>query len=283
MHYYAMDLESFVFSGARKYAGLSSMERKNIDNGTVVRHVETLLEMLRKHKTRLTFFIVAEIYEWYPELVDQISREGHEIGYHTHHHTYLVKPGALAGDIALSKEFLRKYGVRGFQAPAIILNREDYTTLAVNGITYSSSVYSSLDPYEIDGVLEIPVSTHRISKQDITVRYPARMTLGMFSREIPFGSSLLLKVLGWRRISSYITELEKRGKSANLFIHNWQLFSEPRAARLDRIRDNLRNPLTIPYSFNVLDEFVSLLKEHHFGCMGEALRQFKPSTTAQVL
>jgi len=47
MHYYAIDLESFVFSGAWKYARLTGEERKRADNGTLVRHVEQLLELLR--------------------------------------------------------------------------------------------------------------------------------------------------------------------------------------------------------------------------------------------
>lgn len=271
MHYYAIDLESFVFSGAAKYARLTKQERKRIDGGTVVRHTEQLLEVLSRHNTRLSFFIVGEINDWYPDLVESISREGHEICYHTQNHLYLQEPGMLRGELEQSKDFLSKYKVKGFQAPAIIFHREDYRLLAASGIAYSASVYSALPPYNVDGVLEIPVSTRPRGGRQIPVEYPARMSFHMLARELPFGSSLLLKVLGWRRISAFISDLEREGRSANLFIHNWQLFQEPPAARRDRLLGNIRNPLAIPYSFRVLEEFESLLKEHQFGRMDAEL------------
>lgn len=271
VHYYAVDLESFVFSGAPKYARLSSADRKRIDAGTVVRHTELLLELLRRHRTRLSFFIVGEIYDWYPDLVETICREGHEICYHTHNHTYLNKPGVISVELEQSRQFLSRYNVKGFQAPAIIFHKEDYKLLAGSGMKYSASVYSASMPYTIDGILEVPVSTRPRRPGQIPIEYPARMSLRMLSRELPFGSSFLLKVIGWRKISSYIGEIEKAGRSANLFIHNWQLFDEPAAASRDRFLENLRNPLSIPYSFKVREEFEALLDEHPFGRMDEAL------------
>ena len=273
MHYYAIDLESFVFSGAQKYTRLCSEERKRIDGGTVVRHTEQVLELLRSHRTKLSFFIVGEINDWYPDLVDSISREGHEICYHTHNHTYLREPGIIASELEQSRDFLARYRIKGFQAPAIIFHKEDYKFLAKSGFQYSASVYSSAEPYKMDGVLEIPVSTSPRKPGIIPVDYPARMSLGMLTREVPFGSSFLLKCMGWRKISSYIKQCETSGRSANLFIHNWQLFKEPAAARRDRFMENLRNPISIPYSFNVLEEFQCLLKEHQFGRMDEALKR----------
>lgn len=272
MHYYAIDLESFVFSGAHKYSSISSQERKLIDGGTVVRHTEQMLELLRRNRTTLSFFIVGEINEWYPDLVASISKEGHEICYHTHNHSYLREPGILARELDQSRDFLARYKIKGFQAPAIIFRKEDYGLLAQSGIQYSASVYSASAPYRIDGVLEIPVSTRPRTTGIIPIDYPAQMSLRMLTREVPFGSSFLLKLLGWRKISSYIKECEESGRSANLFIHNWQLFKEPAAARRDRLMENIRNPFAIPYSFNVIEEFQCLLKEHQFGRLDAALK-----------
>jgi len=93
----------------------------------------------------------------------------------------------------------------------------------------------------------------------------------MLVSEFPFGSGLFLKLLGWRLVSRFISSFERQGRSANLFVHNWQLFEEPREARRDRLHENLRNPLSIPYSFNVLKEFKRLLKAHEFGRMDGVL------------
>jgi peptidoglycan/xylan/chitin deacetylase (PgdA/CDA1 family) len=275
MHAYAIDLESFVFSGAPAYAGLSVEERKARDAGAIVDHVERLLALLREHDTSLTFFVIGEIYEWYPELIHKIRDAGHEIGWHTHTHAYLERPGLLEQELEKSASFIEEFAIRGFQAPAIVMQRDDYHLLKEAGFTYSSSVYSSRKAFEVDGILEIPVSARCRKGEGMDIAYPASMSMGRVLRELPFGSSLFLKPLGWKRISKYIREYEQQGRSANLFMHNWQLFEEPAQARSDRRRECFRNPLAIPYNFKVLNAFTQLLKTHRFGRMDQLVVQEK--------
>lgn len=273
MHTYAIDLESFVFSGAAKYTRLSANERKALDAGSIVEHVDKLLALLREHSTHLTFFVLGEIYDWYPELVRKIASEGHEIGWHTHSHVYLRKPGLLEAELEQSESFIREFQIKGFQAPAIVMQHEAYRLLNDAGFTYSSSAYSSKPPFDVDGIREIPVSARCKKGNGMDIAYPGGMSVSRVFKELPFGSSLFLKPLGWRRISRYIREMEAQGRSANLFMHNWQLFEEPVDARRDRRQACFKNPLSIPYSFKVLNEFTQLLKEHDFGRMIDHVAQ----------
>src|SRR3989338_8241478 len=55
----------------------------------ISRQLDFLLNTLRAHKTKATFFILGMLAEKYPELVKRISAEGHEIASHGYCHLNL--------------------------------------------------------------------------------------------------------------------------------------------------------------------------------------------------
>ena len=58
-------------------------------NPTVINGIDKILELLRKNETLATFFLVGELLLVKPELQDKILDGGHEIAFHTMHHTRL--------------------------------------------------------------------------------------------------------------------------------------------------------------------------------------------------
>ena len=71
--------------------------KKNIKNEkhnpTVINGIDKILELLRKHDTLATFFVVGELLEIKPEIFDKIIENGHEIGFHTMYHDRLDSSG----------------------------------------------------------------------------------------------------------------------------------------------------------------------------------------------
>ena len=66
---------------------------KKTDNElSVVNGIDKILELLRKNDTYSTFFMVGELLEKKPELMDKILDGGHEIGFHTMTHSRLDSP-----------------------------------------------------------------------------------------------------------------------------------------------------------------------------------------------
>jgi peptidoglycan/xylan/chitin deacetylase (PgdA/CDA1 family) len=55
------------------------------------RGVYRILEILRRHDIRATFPITGLTAEWYPEVVDAISADGHEVGVHGYRHVPLFR------------------------------------------------------------------------------------------------------------------------------------------------------------------------------------------------
>ena len=52
----------------------------------VIEGIDKILDLLRKKDTKATFFVVGELLEFKPELLDLILDNEHEIGFHTMKH-----------------------------------------------------------------------------------------------------------------------------------------------------------------------------------------------------
>ena len=115
----------------------------------VINGFEKILELLRKTDTLATFFVVGELLEFRPEIVDKIIENGHEIGFHTMHHTRLDSPGFKENFDAEIKKFseLTNGHSKGFRAPTFSLNKKSswvVDMLANNDYLYAlpSAVHS---------------------------------------------------------------------------------------------------------------------------------------------
>jgi polysaccharide deacetylase family protein (PEP-CTERM system associated) len=112
--------------------------------------VEELLLLMKRKGAYATFFVLGEIAEKHPEMVEEIARQGHEVGSHGYDHTNLYQ---LTPDDFLTRErkvieILRSIvGTRpiGFRAPSFSIGRETSWIFEVLekdlGYRYSSSVF----------------------------------------------------------------------------------------------------------------------------------------------
>ena len=61
------------------------------DDGPDIRYTPLLLDGLKERNVRVSFFLLGEKVEQYPELVERMQKEGHLVGNHTYHHVQLNK------------------------------------------------------------------------------------------------------------------------------------------------------------------------------------------------
>lgn len=273
-HYYAIDLESWVYPDLKEFHNLTQEERKKLDGGYIVDSTYRLLELLEKRNTKLTFFIIGELYDWYPQLIRSIKKAGHEIAYHTHTHVLLKNKQIIEKQLELSKNFLKEFKPKGFQAPVIYFPRNGYEIIKKAGFLYSSSVYhSDIARQKVDGIMEIPVSTFRFrGKKKENLTWPRPMNLSHMIEEIPFGSSYFTSIIGSWGMSHFLNTYEKINKSAVLFIHNWQIFS-PKNANYPNLGFLFRHPLYLPYTRNAKKEFEEVLNNFSFGKLEDYFRE----------
>ena len=74
------------------------------DDGPSGRFTRRLLEGLRQRDVQVTFLLCGYRMELYPELVEKILAEGHEIGLHGYSH----KPMEFMGPVELREELERR-------------------------------------------------------------------------------------------------------------------------------------------------------------------------------
>ncbi len=270
-HYIAIDLESWVYPELPKFKQLNSDDRKSLDAGYIVDSTRRLLALLDNFDTKLTFFVIAELYEWYPDLIEEIYSAGHEIGYHTHTHTHICTGEVLKDEIAKSATFIRRFNPKGFQAPKVIFPKDGYQILSDSGFEYSSSVYfHDSTPLCFDGIKEIPVSTFRFlkckSEQGLTL--PRKMGLSLLKSELPFGSSYFMAILDKQGMDYFIRKYEDMNSAVVMFIHNWQIFP-PQQSSFPSASYLILHPHYLPYTKNIKGVFTHLLGNYSFGKLSE--------------
>lgn len=264
----SIDVESwihFYIDALKKDRNYTSLERKELDNGYIYNAIKNLLDLLDKHSNKATFFVVAEIYDWYPEVIQEIAERGHEIGYHTHTHTIIRTRRLLEDQINQSKNFINKFRPRGFRAPQIFITKDALKCLKERDFVYSSSTYDDCGVKTIEGIDEIPVSVFSFrknkGKNDVL---PKNLTFKLLSKKIPFGSGLFISLFG-SRAYYFIDYLNKQNLPAVLFIHPWQLYKHEKIkGRRFLFKLLSRNPLCLPYMRNILNIFENLMKKYKF-------------------
>ncbi|NGN41669.1 polysaccharide deacetylase [Mesorhizobium sp. CGMCC 1.15528] len=121
-----------------------------------------LLDLFARYRVKASFYVPAFAVEANPEILPAILEGGHEIGLHGYFHEIVseVSDDEFTGALEASMElFVRQTGARpvGFRSPAWEMTPHMLREVKRLGLAYDSSLSGFDHPYEIDGVLEIPV------------------------------------------------------------------------------------------------------------------------------
>ena len=205
-------------------------------NPSVINGIDKILDLLRKHETFATFFVVGELLEIQPEIFDKIIENDHEIGFHTMHHDRLDSPGFKEKFPDEIKKFaeLTNHKSRGFRAPTFSLNNNSswaIDILAENDYMYDSSVVpAKTSMYGLPGAQESPykISSKNIEQHNsdgIVTEFPLLVTKFM-GKKIPAGGGFYLRTLPTKIIKNAIKNYQKQEIPATFYIHSWELTPE---------------------------------------------------------
>tara|TARA_Y100001936_G_scaffold57443_1_gene56506 strand:+ start:1417 stop:2250 length:834 start_codon:yes stop_codon:yes gene_type:complete len=198
--------------------------------------LDKIIELLRKNDTQATFFVVGELIEKNPEIVDKILENDHEIGFHTMYHDRIDSIGykeKFSEEIKRFAELTNKKS-KGFRAPTFSLNSDSswiIEKLVENGYLYDSSVVpAKLDLYGIPDAEHKPyrISTKSLennSEDGKLLEFPLLVTK-FLGKKIPAGGGFFLRTLPNRIIKNAIKNYEKQGIPSTFYIHSWELTPE---------------------------------------------------------
>jgi hypothetical protein len=248
------------FALVRRFDKLSQPdERRDLDGGFTAWAIDPILEKLGDAK--VSFYLVGEIFDWYPEVAQKIAALGHELGFHCQIHRPLVTVDDIAKDIELSKGWRNQYNVRGYRAPMVRTIEDVYPLLEDANFSYSSSIYGRAGQIIKKGeIWEMPVSTYRIfGRADSPIQAPRHLTMKLLlGGELPYGSSFTIGLL-----SKYVLRILERelslGQSPVIILHPYEIVrSKNWPGRIGF--DLLTHPLLLPFTFDKSGFLTDLLR-----------------------
>ena len=198
-----------------------------------------ILQLLKAYNVSATFFIVGELVEKHPEIVEEINEKGHEVAFHGYYHKPLWKLNADAFELEVKKfNSLIREKCLGFRAPSFSLNNE--TKWAIEVLENAHYIYdSSIFPAKtfLYGVQKAPMKPYKLCHEDVTKEdesgklweFPL-LVYPIMGLRIPAAGGFYLRLFPARLIEKAVKKMNKRGVPAVIYIHNWEL--DPKTPRL---------------------------------------------------
>jgi len=194
-------------------------------------NIPKILNILKEHEVKATFFIVGEIAKKYPEIINIILEEGHEVAFHswTHEPLWRTTPEKFRAEL---KMFLKIYPkCIGFRAPSFSLSNKTRWALKIlyeEGFKYDSSIFPTWTP--LYGTYRAPTYPYFPSMANITEKdYNSSMIefpLSVYSLlgiKIPIAGGFWLRLWSLDLIKEGIRKINEKGFPAVIYIHNWEL------------------------------------------------------------
>ena len=193
----------------------------------VERNTLRLLDVFRKHRVEATFFVLGWVAERFPELVQEIERQGHEVASHGHSHRLLTRmtPEEFRSDLQRSLEVLNKIArqeVLGFRAPSFSLTRQTLWAVDIlkdSGIRYDSSVFpvafhpdygmpdAALEPYELlKDLTELPMGVAEV-----------------MGRRVPCSGGGYFRLYPYALTRYLMRRCNAQGRPVIFYLHPWEI------------------------------------------------------------
>lgn len=245
----------------------------------IERNVQKILQLLNDRHIKATFFTLGWIAKRYPQLVQDIVQDGHELASHGYGHSRVSDqtPVDFYEDIWRAKRLLEDVSgqqVIGYRAPSFSIGAANlwaFEKLLKAGYRYSSSVYpirhdhygmANAPRFSFDtggGFIEFPLSTFRL-----------------FSQNIPSSGGGYFRLLPYAFSRWMLRQVNAENNTPGIFyFHPWEIdVGQPRIKGIDqktkfrhyinisRMEGRLKNLLT-DFSWGRLDHVFQHKLLHH--------------------
>jgi peptidoglycan/xylan/chitin deacetylase (PgdA/CDA1 family) len=184
----------------------SDCYESNRPAGEIVEPTRWILNCLKETNTKVTFNILGEVAQWYPELVRQIAQEGHEIACHGMHHRDLTLTSRrqFSQELAQARQLLEELSGRrvvGFRAPNLVVTDWLPGLLIEQGFTWDSSVCPAGNFGKFKGHSHAPTQPYWVSPNSLFRRGGGSLVeipVSVFPiLKLPGGTSISTRILGW--------------------------------------------------------------------------------------
>lgn len=275
----SFDVENW-FSGKDIFQRFLPKDKKS----QLGKSIPPILELLNKHDTRATFFVLGESAEKEPEIIKRICKEGHEIASHGYRHVSLSKlgPKEFEKDIKKSVNLIKKITGKkpiGFRAPMFSLDNNTKWALSIlerYGFKYDSSIFPFKSKYY--GMDCTPEKPYRISFKDLRkkdpssgiVEYPIKIEK-IFGIPFIITGGFYLRLYPVFFIKNRITKFNKNDQKVIVYLHPWETYNGTPKVKMDFFSEFV----TYYNIKKALDKLENLLKSFEFYSFNMDLKEVK--------
>ena len=198
---------------------------------------EKVLDLFNQMSIRATIFIVGDVAQKHPEIIEKAVKDGHEIGLHSHKHIplELLNPDEFERELTAAKTLLQGISgqkIDGFRAPTMSLTHKTRWAIPILqrvGFNYSSSVLPAKNPlYGWDGL-----PRHPFRWLDSVIEFPCPVT-NILGFTIPY-----LGGAYFRLFPSVVRKMGVRRSSSEealwTYCHPWEFDPEEKYYQLENV------------------------------------------------
>ena len=185
---------------------------------------DRLLKLFLKYKVKATFFVLGKVIEDYPQIINELISEGHEIGCHSYSHTELfyLDPELFDKEIRQCVDLLKPFGKMypGFRAPYFSIDKRSWWALDVlkkNNFLYDASIYPG--DSKRTGIIGYRNYIHRLEETGL---WEAPVTtFKLFNLDFGLGGAYF-RILPYKLFSAKLKTINKE-RPGIFYIHPWEL------------------------------------------------------------
>jgi len=247
----AIDLENILCVDVEEWYHPEYVKRKVPKNKEerIIQSLEITFQLLSQYDVNATFFIVGELIEKHPEMIEMISEKGYEVAFHGYYHDPLWTLNADEFRRQVMKFNSEVHSIigkecLGFRAPSYSLDNRTLWALDIleeAGYFYDSSVFPSKTP--LYGVPSAPLIPYHPSSTNIVeqdggrrfIEFPA-LVYPVLGLRIPTGGGFYLRLLPLFIIKKAVDKMNKRGFPAVLSFHTWEVDPDTPRLRLGFVK-----------------------------------------------
>jgi hypothetical protein len=208
-----------------------------LPQGTFIEPLRNILKLFEREHVRSTFFVLGNIAETFPEVIEEIYEFGHEVASHGYFHVDLTKIslGTLEETERKTRSILARITGEvpmGFRAPFARINSAIVSLLSNIGYVYDSSVVPSLGIPGWWSNYGASLCPYRVS---VGKREFFEVPVAVFPYlRLPAGGGWFLRNFGVTYVKAAVKWFLRRGLPVILYVHPFDV--DPDVPRLGGFR-----------------------------------------------
>jgi polysaccharide deacetylase family protein (PEP-CTERM system associated) len=194
--------------------------------------LDLVLALLRKLSINATFFVLGQMAEKSPQLVERIKKDGHEVACHGYSHNSIMELGRehFERELKRARESISRAlreAPSGYRSPNFRISTEAINILEDLGFCYDSSLVPCLGIPGWYGHPEAPISPFRPSRGNMCKEDAQRgfweVPVSTFPvLRFPGAGGWYVRNLGWWWTRALLRAQLRRGP-ATVYFHTWEI------------------------------------------------------------